>query len=399
MTNFAFTRPVSNIRITIAVHNYFCGALAQPRVTAGPANVTGSVPTHHPPLTDSSVMDPTHTSKFAVSSRVNHQTTCELFERRRAKIDSSYLKETLWTKQQNTGTATIHTYEANEELIKILCIINYKDMATYCNILNSPNYPLQPEPSFLQKDPRREADDESPSILKAIVEEEVRSLQKGKSSGLDHVSFELITDRSEARERYGNNNSTIQEDLGGYEVAQGESIQDHNTSISICGTSSELQDLTNRLHNRAEPYRMEQKQQKHHSCKHQFTQRDGGRSNCHDDLSKSHIEQSVLSPSHCTATGRRRFKQTDNTNKANVRNIELILSDVKGIKLALFGCVTRQVYKCNSVLHSTLKEGHRRGRNKKSWKGNVKEWTSLPIYELLSSTVNRSDWQSMSVSS
>ncbi|KAH3866410.1 hypothetical protein DPMN_029473 [Dreissena polymorpha] len=69
MTEYAWFKDVLVVDGQLGV----CGALAQPRVTAGPANVTGSVPTHHPPLTDSSVMDPTHTSKFAVSSRVNHQ--------------------------------------------------------------------------------------------------------------------------------------------------------------------------------------------------------------------------------------------------------------------------------------------------------------------------------------
>ncbi|KAH3891784.1 hypothetical protein DPMN_015892 [Dreissena polymorpha] len=40
-----------------------------------------------------------------------------------------------------------------------------------------------------------------------------------------------------------------------------------------------------------------------------------------------------------------------------------------------------------------LEGGRRRGRQKKSWMDNVKEWTSLTMDELLLAAHHRPDWQ------
>ncbi|KAH3769295.1 hypothetical protein DPMN_170545 [Dreissena polymorpha] len=58
--------------------------------------------------------------------------------------------------------------------------------------ISLPRVPLQPHSSLLQNDPRPEADNETPSILKAEVEEAVRSLYAGKSSEMENVPSELI---------------------------------------------------------------------------------------------------------------------------------------------------------------------------------------------------------------
>ena len=58
-------------------------------------------------------------------------------------------------------------------------------------------------------------------------------------------------------------------------------------------------------------------------------------------------------------------------------------SSVKRRKLAWFGHVTRHDSLSQTDLHGTLEGGQHRGRQRKCWMGNIKEWTSLPLPELL----------------
>ena len=51
------------------------------------------------------------------------------------------------------------------------------------------------------------------------------------------------------------------------------------------------------------------------------------------------------------------------------------------------------------ILQSTLKGGRRRGRQSKCWVDNIKEWTSLPIPELLTRASCRKDWKRISAES
>ena len=46
-----------------------------------------------------------------------------------------------------------------------------------------------------------------------------------------------------------------------------------------------------------------------------------------------------------------------------------------------------------TILQGTLEGGRRRGREKKCWMDNVKEWTSLPMPELLTRASCRKDWK------
>ena len=57
---------------------------------------------------------------------------------------------------------------------------------------------------------------------------------------------------------------------------------------------------------------------------------------------------------------------------------EPLLATVKRRKLALFRRVTRHDSLSKTILHSTLEGERRRGRQRKCWMGNIKEWTTLP---------------------
>ena len=52
-------------------------------------------------------------------------------------------------------------------------------------------------------------------------------------------------------------------------------------------------------------------------------------------------------------------------------------------KLIWFGHVTRYDSLSKTILQGTSEGGRCRGRHRKCWMGNIKEWTSLPLPELL----------------
>ena len=64
---------------------------------------------------------------------------------------------------------------------------------------------------------------------------------------------------------------------------------------------------------------------------------------------------------------------------------EPLLATVKRRKLARFGHVTHYSSLSKTILQGTLEGGQRRGRKRKCWMDNLKEWTSLPMPELLAS--------------
>jgi len=51
------------------------------------------------------------------------------------------------------------------------------------------------------------------------------------------------------------------------------------------------------------------------------------------------------------------------------------------------------------ILQGTVEGGRKRGRQRKSWSDNVKEWTSLDMGHLLQQTTDRQAWRRVSVSS
>ena len=67
--------------------------------------------------------------------------------------------------------------------------------------------------------------------------------------------------------------------------------------------------------------------------------------------------------------------------------------------LAWFGHVVRHDSLSKAILQDTFEGGRRRGRQRKCWMDNIKEWTSLPVPELLTRASCRKDWKRISAKS
>ena len=78
---------------------------------------------------------------------------------------------------------------------------------------------------------------------------------------------------------------------------------------------------------------------------------------------------------------------------------ESLLATVKRRQLAWFGHITRHGSLSKTILQGTLEGGRCRGRQRKCWMDNIKEWTSLPIPELLRRASGRKDWKRISAES
>ena len=70
---------------------------------------------------------------------------------------------------------------------------------------------------------------------------------------------------------------------------------------------------------------------------------------------------------------------------------EPLLATVTRRKRAWFGYVTRHDSLSKTILLSTLEGWRRQGQKRKCWMDNIKEWTSLPMPELLARASCRSD--------
>ncbi|GFR87376.1 endonuclease-reverse transcriptase [Elysia marginata] len=71
---------------------------------------------------------------------------------------------------------------------------------------------------------------------------------------------------------------------------------------------------------------------------------------------------------------------------------EPFLATVKRRKLAWFGHVTRHDSLSKTILQGTVEGKRRRGRQKKAWCDNIKEWTGMAMYELVRSASDRDAW-------
>ena len=78
---------------------------------------------------------------------------------------------------------------------------------------------------------------------------------------------------------------------------------------------------------------------------------------------------------------------------------EPLLAKLKRRKLQWFGHVTRHDTLSKTILQRTVEGRRKRGRQRKSWLDNVKEWTTLSMPELLSQATDRAGWRRTSVSS
>ena len=78
---------------------------------------------------------------------------------------------------------------------------------------------------------------------------------------------------------------------------------------------------------------------------------------------------------------------------------ESLLATVKRRKPAWFGHVTCQDSLSKTILQGTLEGGRLRGRQRKCWMENIKEWTLLPMPELLTRASCRKDLKGISAES
>ena len=70
-----------------------------------------------------------------------------------------------------------------------------------------------------------------------------------------------------------------------------------------------------------------------------------------------------------------------------------LLSIVKTRKLRWYGHVTLATGLANTIMQGTVPGGRRRGRPKKCWHDNIKEWTELPLAKTLRLAEDRDGWR------
>ena len=78
---------------------------------------------------------------------------------------------------------------------------------------------------------------------------------------------------------------------------------------------------------------------------------------------------------------------------------EPVLATVKRRKLLWFGHTTRHDSLCKTILQGTVEGARRRGRQRKSWTDNLKEWTEMPMQQIVSQAADRPAWRRTSTSS
>ena len=94
---------------------------------------------------------------------------------------------------------------------------------------------------------------------------------------------------------------------------------------------------------------------------------------------------------------------TNEEVKARIGNAigpyEDLLTSVKRRKLKWCGHVTRSSGQAKTILQGTFQGGRRRGRQRKRWEDNIKEWTDLEWNILLRKAKNRKKWRKLVVKS
>ena len=83
---------------------------------------------------------------------------------------------------------------------------------------------------------------------------------------------------------------------------------------------------------------------------------------------------------------------TTTTTTLTPMMVEPLLPNVKRRKLAWFGHVMRHDRLSKTILQGTLDGGQHCGQQRNCWMDIIKEWTSLPMPELLTRAFHRKDW-------
>ena len=71
------------------------------------------------------------------------------------------------------------------------------------------------------------------------------------------------------------------------------------------------------------------------------------------------------------------------------------LTTVKRRKLQWYGHVSRSSRLAKTILQGTVKGGRRRGRQRKRWEGNIREWTGLEFGRSQRAAENREKWRKL----
>ena len=78
---------------------------------------------------------------------------------------------------------------------------------------------------------------------------------------------------------------------------------------------------------------------------------------------------------------------------------EGLLTTVKRRKLQRYGHVSCSSGLAKTILQGTVKEGRRRGRQRKRWEDNITEWTGLDFAKSQRAVENRAKWRKLVVKS
>ena len=70
-----------------------------------------------------------------------------------------------------------------------------------------------------------------------------------------------------------------------------------------------------------------------------------------------------------------------------------LLTLVKKRKLRWFGHVSRSSYVAKTILQGKVKGKRKRGRQKKGWEDNIKEWTGMDLASSTRAAENRTRWK------
>ena len=82
-----------------------------------------------------------------------------------------------------------------------------------------------------------------------------------------------------------------------------------------------------------------------------------------------------------------------------VRPYEDLLTSMERRKMKSYGHVTRSSDLAKAILQGTVQGGRRRGRQRKRWQDNIKEWTGLEWNIILRKAENREEWGKLVVKS
>ena len=77
---------------------------------------------------------------------------------------------------------------------------------------------------------------------------------------------------------------------------------------------------------------------------------------------------------------------------------EPLLATIKRRKMIWFGHVTRHDSLCKTIMQGTIEGRRRRGRQRKCWLDNIKEWSTLTMPELLEKAMDRPVWRETAAS-